>query len=100
MLENLFIDSMDSNPKVNPFPLTPFDEAEDKAHAFGFNMVYSITVLRSLEVIEATQREYELAVKQQDKEMIERKQAELDFFLNALRLSSILELENGGHLDA
>ena len=91
---------MDSDPKVIPFPLTPFDEAEDKAHAFGFNMVYSTAVLRSLEVIEATQREYELAVEQQDKEMIERKQAELDFFLNALRLNSILELEEDGRLDA
>ena len=91
---------MDFDGKVIPIALGPFEEAEDKAHAFGFNMVYSVAVLRSLEVIEATQKEYDLAVEQQDEEMIERKQAELDFFLNALGLSSILDLEQNDRPDA
>lgn len=86
---------MDFNLKLLSSSAGPLDEAEDRAHAFGFNMVYSTAVLKSLEVIEVTQKEYEIAVAQEDQEMIERKQAELDFFLNALRLNSILEWEKG-----
>jgi len=67
----------------------PFERAEENAHSFAFNMLYANALGESLRLIEIAQQQYNKAVEEDDYEMITKKKMELDFCLNALRLSSI-----------
>lgn len=73
----------------------PFEAAITRANDFGFNMVYATAVVKSLEAIEETQREYEYALQIEDADMAAEKKEELNYFLNALRFTSLLELKDG-----
>ena len=67
----------------------PFEKAEESAHRFAFNMLYTATLEESLRLIDVAQQEYEKAVEDDDLELITKKKAALDYCLKCLKFSSI-----------
>ncbi len=75
--------------KMMPTVDGPFEKAEEDAHRFAFNMLYSQALDESLRLINIAQQEYEKAIEEEDEELITLKKAELDYCLNCLKFSSI-----------
>jgi len=67
----------------------PFEQAQEKADHFAFNMLYAGALEKSLRLIDVTQQEYDKAIEENDSELITIKRMELDYCLKCLRFSSI-----------
>ena len=78
------------------FPLVdgPFEQAQEVADDFAFNMLYAGVLEKSLRLIDIARQQYERAIEEEDDEMIAIKREELDYCFKCLRFSSILAAAN------
>jgi|TARA_R100000750_G_scaffold45289_1_gene30400 hypothetical protein len=80
--------------KTFPFVGGPFEQAQETADAFAFNMLYAGALEKSLRLIDIAQQQYERAIEEDDDEMIAIKRKELDYCLKCLRFSSLAAAAN------